>query len=147
MPCQRVTSCSIVSRHMQTILVINSCHIKIFVVCIACVVLKVFQVHPQLLGCTIGSETVNLPQSQPVLSSEIPKALFVLCPVTVEAHRSIHPALEHSPSSSIGVHVTVDPECCLVVRFDSVDSTGVLTFLIGILAVKIYCECVCMCQA
>ena len=70
---------------------------------------------------------MNLVQSEPKLTIQIPKASFVVIPAAVEINRAVQSLLEHYPRPTVCCLVTVHIEGTCVVGVDGIDTAFLIT--------------------
>ena len=98
-----VTSRATVSFNQKPVLICLVCHLKNSVQSVADVAIKVFQVNPHS-AITNGSQTIVV--SNPELSVQIPKPVFVGFPAKIKVNRAVQTSLKNCLTSTICGHVT-----------------------------------------
>ena len=110
-------------------------HMKIVIIGILGMACKVVKVDSELSSPCYWRQTADLLQAQPVFSLHVSKPILVICPPSLEVHRSVASSLEHGPAPSI-VHVTPDREGLPTPWVYGVHSWPSAAQGIGLLAVK-----------
>ena len=111
----------------QTQLVFTSitCNTKNVVFSVSCFSSCLFKIH--MKPVSFFCQAMNLVQSEPKLTIQIPKASFVVFPAAVEINRAVQSFLEHCPPPTVCLLVTVHIEGTRVVGVDGIDTTFLFT--------------------
>jgi len=111
----------------QTQLVFTSltCNTKKVVFSISCFSSCVFKIH--MKPASFFCQAMNLFQSEPKLTIQIPKASFVVFPAAVEINRAVQSLLEHYPPPTVCRLVTINIEGTCAVGVDGIDTAFLFT--------------------
>ena len=111
----------------QTQLVFTSltCNTKKVVFSVSCFSSRLFKIH--MKPVSFFCQAMNLVQSEPKLTIQIPKASFVVIPAAVEIKRAVQSLLEHYPPPTVCCLVTVHIEGTCVVGVDGIDTAFLIT--------------------
>ena len=128
MDCHRVTSCTIVSSNQKPEVVSLFCNLKSRVLSISDVVFKILQIDSQR-DATSSRQTMQVVVSEPELSVEISKSVFVGFPSKKEVNRAVQTSLKNCPAPTVRDHVTQHLHWFAAIWIDGVHATGCETIL------------------
>ena len=123
MDCHRVTSCAIVSSNQEPEFVSLVCNLKRRVLSVSDAVFKILQINSQR-DVTSGRQTVEVVVSEPELSVQISKTVFVRFPSKKEVNRAVQTPLKNRPTSTVRHHVTQHLYWSAAIWIDGVHATG-----------------------
>ena len=90
----------------------------------------VFQVDTEFIT-TAYSQTMNLVQTEPKLTVQIAKSIFVIIPTAEEIYRAISPLLKHRPTSTGCFLITEHFKLAQTIRIDFIHSTDIVTVFVN----------------
>ena len=122
MDCHRVTGCTTVSSNQEPELVSLVCNLKLRVLRVSNVVFKILQINSQR-DVTSGRQTVEVVISEPELSVQISKTVFVRFPSKKEVNGAVQTPLKNRPASTVCHHVTQHLYWFTAIWIDGVHAT------------------------
>ena len=119
---QRVPGCAVVTADRHFVLSFFVVHLETVVSRKNFFPVPIFELDSQrhLLG---WSDAMNLVVSKPEIPFEVPKAMFVVFPRAMKADGGVLSSLEHNPTSTVSLQITVYLKICFPVRVYRVHTT------------------------